>query len=440
MVLRLRTIITTIGLGICAVVFLFNQDTSSCEGLSIKKTSSKTSCVSSFNSDRRNWLFRSVFATGGVINGLVSEKSCNASTVAPIEKRSCSRDPWTGTNLSFLSLEKAVATTNSQAQTYWLMGRWPDPILRRAADPVDERWFHTPTLQQAAKMLKNTADQNGAVGLAAQQCGVNVRMIYLSPQTILATSASKREKTGPTIRKYGTILVNPYIIGRSPEEDMRVWKEECLVLPPSFRATVLRDDWIDVQYQTVDGQRQTERFYGETSRCLQHEMDHDRGILITDHVGLDELPRIVQNSKDSLNMQELESPGHAQRMQMAYARYIDTPSSGLHAGEIDQMTTKGVVLASGAAAGAQYVLFPSRVHLGPILRSQKDDNDCTPLTMEELQSQLSYIEALEERNKAQLDSFIDEQDQWNSMEPNEQDVLMKKQSILEQIKRFRAEE
>jgi hypothetical protein len=59
--------------------------------------------------------------------------------------------------------------------------------------------------------------------------------------------------------------------------------------------------------------------------------------------------------------------------------------------------------------------------------------NASSLSLEDLQAQLSYIEALEERNKAQLDSFVDEQDQWNSLEPFEQELLRSKQSILEQM-------
>jgi hypothetical protein len=59
--------------------------------------------------------------------------------------------------------------------------------------------------------------------------------------------------------------------------------------------------------------------------------------------------------------------------------------------------------------------------------------NASSLSLEDLQAQLSYIEALEERNKAQLDSFVDEQDQWNSLEPFEQELLRSKESILEQM-------
>jgi len=34
---------------------------------------------------------------------------------------------------------------------------------------------------------------------------------------------------------------------------------------------VLRDDWVDVQYFTVDGKLLTKRLFGEASRCFQHE-------------------------------------------------------------------------------------------------------------------------------------------------------------------------
>ncbi len=115
----------------------------------------------------------------------------------------------------------------------------------------------------------------------------------------------------------GTFLCNPRIIARSPEVEMKIWTEECLVLPPSFTATVLRDASIVVQYETLDGVTQVTTLHGEIARCLQHEMDHDRGILIVDHVGLDELESY------SAEMKEVEQVGHGDRMTLAYSRYID---------------------------------------------------------------------------------------------------------------------
>ena len=116
----------------------------------------------------------------------------------------------------------------------------------------------------------------------------------------------------------GLILCNPRIIARSPEIEMRVWTEECLVLPPKFTATLLRDNTILVQYENLEGITKNKFLSGELARALQHEMDHDRGILIVDHVNLDDLETIA--------MKEIERLGHDDRMEIAYSRYLDFPA------------------------------------------------------------------------------------------------------------------
>ena len=52
---------------------------------------------------------------------------------------------------------------------------------------------------------------------------------------------------------------------------------------------------------------------------------------------------------------------------------------------------------------------------------------------QELQNQLDWISAIEERNAAQIDSFIDEQDQWDSMEEWERELLTEKRNIQKQF-------
>lgn len=224
---------------------------------------------------------------------------------------------WTGTSLPLLDISTAVkqsellaTLSDGTVQHRWEMGRWPDPILRQSADAVDTSLFGSDILKQACDMLRNTAVAEGAVGLAAQQCGVNARIIYLE--------VPQRGRNN-----YMT-MINPQIQGRSPEVDMVSWRESCLVLPPSFQATVLRDAWVDVSYYDIGGterkqmitttsaSRRIVRLYGQLARAIQHEMDHDRGILVTDHVSLEEL--------ESDLMRFIEQPGHEQRMQAAYSR------------------------------------------------------------------------------------------------------------------------
>lgn len=205
---------------------------------------------------------------------------------------------WTGTSLTLLSVEEAAK------QNQWQMGRWPDPILRRPADPVDQSLFATDTLKIACERLKETAQREGAVGLAAQQCGVNARIVFLDKVTL-----------HPFALPSSMTLINPLITWRSPEIKMKVWMENCLVLPPTFAATVLRDASINIDYQTIDGAWKQLQLTGEAARCAQHELDHDRGILVTDHVDLDDLENDL--------MREIESEGHQRRMAIAIARRIE---------------------------------------------------------------------------------------------------------------------
>ncbi|GAX24965.1 hypothetical protein FisN_2Lh241 [Fistulifera solaris] len=203
---------------------------------------------------------------------------------------------WIGTNLPRISLTHASTSTT---MTVWPMGRWPDPVLRQPAEPVSSEFFGSTELQNACWLLQNTARHYHAVGLAAQQCGVNARIVYLER---------------PFFRSL--TMVNPHIVQRSPETKMRVWTEHCLVLPPTFAATVLRDAWITVEYQEAStGTWKIVTLRGEWARAAQHELDHDRGILVTDHVELSELENDL--------MRSIETAGHAGRMELAYSRAVE---------------------------------------------------------------------------------------------------------------------
>lgn len=208
---------------------------------------------------------------------------------------------WCGTSLPLLSPEAAVAMDR------WEMGRWPDPILRRPSEPLlfDKGRISQNLALRASEMLRRTAEREGAVGLAAQQCGINIRMIYLQLENNNGRSAGETSN--------GITMINPKIVERSAEEDLLVWNESCLVLPPTFTATVLRDSMVRVRFQDCQGRTQERRFENEAARALQHEMDHDRGILVTDHVDLCEL--------ENDTMRNIEAPGHSERMKLAYQRY-----------------------------------------------------------------------------------------------------------------------
>mmetsp|Transcript_31668 Transcript_31668/g.47202 ORF Transcript_31668/g.47202 Transcript_31668/m.47202 type:complete len:440 (-) Transcript_31668:115-1434(-) len=297
-------------------------------------------------------------------------------------------DNWKGTSLTLLSISAAASFVSSRQQQLqqqvqtegdesfakitFPMGRWPDPMLRRPANSIPNKMLNTNELKIVAETLRDTARVEGAVGLAAQQCGIDGSMFFLDDITyrdnnkrqedeneknqvsshrkwlfLLGNTQSsqnsafftsngeskmvvmgegdtrsiprqmQQKHTEEEAKDGGIFLVNPRILSRSSEVDMNVWTEQCLVLPPDFTATVLRDSLITVEYETLEGQTRTIQLEGELSRAAQHEMDHDRGVLILDHVSLDEM------SNDIMRM--LESRGHEERMLRAYERYISDP-------------------------------------------------------------------------------------------------------------------
>jgi peptide deformylase len=211
-------------------------------------------------------------------------------------------DEWIGTELPLMSIESA---SNFEYSSYD-MARWPDQILRRPAGMISKRWIGSNEVKNIAYKLRNTANMYGAVGLAAQQCGIDASIIFLDTNTSQSivkknnirnifsfyNKASGSELNDST--EQGIFLINPRIVARSPEVDMKVWIEKCLVLPPEFTATVLRDSIVTVRYQNLEGDTVTSTFQGELARAVQHEMDHDRGILILDHIGLEEVSSFFQ--------------------------------------------------------------------------------------------------------------------------------------------------
>jgi peptide deformylase len=280
---------------------------------------------------------------------------------------------WKGTSLpgplslsetySRLVLEKV----GSYSQPLLQMGRWPDPILRIPSTPIPFTVFHNQDqlkqLRTVANALRNTARKEGAVGLAAQQCGVGISLIYIEGinsvksisnwqndhrKDVIIGNASigfstvdegsydrfanwPVQSTQQSLQQQqqqqqggGIFLVNPRIIHRSPEIEMIVWTEQCLVLPPEFHASLLRDAEVTIEYESLDdrdvGLTKQIKLRGELARCAQHEMDHDAGILIVDHVSLDEL-LCVDGIPIMADIENVNGE-HSRRMQRAYSREV----------------------------------------------------------------------------------------------------------------------
>lgn len=77
------------------------------------------------------------------------------------------------------------------------------------------------------------------------------------------------------------VMINPVIEARSQE--MVETKSNCGSIKFKEKIPVRRHRWVDVSWHDAKGTRHTKRFTGKTGGfTIQHEVDHNLGILITD--------------------------------------------------------------------------------------------------------------------------------------------------------------
>ena len=141
--------------------------------------------------------------------------------------------------------------------------RYPDERLHRVAAKVPEVTDETRTL---VHNMAETMYAAPGIGLAATQVDVHQRVIVIDVSD-----------THDQLQ----VLINPEITWSSDEK--REHEEGCLSLPEYF-AEVVRPEAIRVKFIDRDGAEQELEADGILATCIQHEMDHLRGILFVDHV------------------------------------------------------------------------------------------------------------------------------------------------------------
>jgi peptide deformylase len=146
------------------------------------------------------------------------------------------------------------------------------PFLKMETKEVLPEEIKTPDFQQAIGQLKATMRQYGAVGISANQCGLNLRLFVLGTDV------------------FQMACINPKII--ATEGEMVKVREGCVSFPALF-INVPRYQRIQVEYLNENGELTTTWMDGITAQCFQHELDHMNGICYTDKVG----PLSVQMAK-----------------------------------------------------------------------------------------------------------------------------------------------
>jgi peptide deformylase len=158
--------------------------------------------------------------------------------------------------------------------------KYGDPVLRakgKRIETVDER-----IRSLAADMLETMHAANG-VGLAAQQVGEAMQLTVLDVSQV-EDRPSTMKMNGAAVDDLAAVmplvLLNPTLrLG----DDKDSGTEGCLSFP-DITAEIDRAASVELEAETLDGEKIRIEASGLLSRALQHEVDHLNGILFIDRM------------------------------------------------------------------------------------------------------------------------------------------------------------
>ena len=140
----------------------------------------------------------------------------------------------------------------------------PNKLLRKISLPVENVGKKEQQLMD--DMLDTMYAANG-IGLAAIQIGV--------PKNVVVIDLNKDKKKIPMF------FVNPKITSKS--KSLTKYEEGCLSIPNLF-AEIERPSECKIQYLDYFGKEKTLKANGLLATCIQHEVDHLKGILFIDYL------------------------------------------------------------------------------------------------------------------------------------------------------------
>ncbi len=138
----------------------------------------------------------------------------------------------------------------------------PDKRLKTIAKPVT---VFDQKLQEFANNMLETMYEAPGIGLAATQVDEHIQLVVID---------ISEEKNQPLC------LINPKIIQKDGQQ---VHEEGCLSVPGIY-AKVKRASTIEVTYQDETGKQHQMQADELLAVCIQHELDHLKGIVFLDHL------------------------------------------------------------------------------------------------------------------------------------------------------------
>ena len=141
----------------------------------------------------------------------------------------------------------------------------PNKLLRKVSQPV--KVVNKDVQNIMDDMLETMYSANG-IGLAAIQIGI--------PKNLIVIDLLTKEK-----KKDPLFFVNPKIMKKSSK--MSKYDEGCLSIPNLF-AEIQRPSECEVEYLDYQGKKKILKASGLLATCIQHEIDHLKGILFIDYL------------------------------------------------------------------------------------------------------------------------------------------------------------
>ncbi|MFG0258065.1 MAG: peptide deformylase [Phycisphaerales bacterium JB043] len=152
---------------------------------------------------------------------------------------------------------------------------YPDPVLKRKAEPVDAI---TDEVRAVALRMIDLMHEAEGIGLAAPQVGLSWRLFVAH----VPPDESRLLADDPmTATEIPLVFLNPRL--HDFEGDLEPFEEGCLSLP-DIRGEVRRPPRVSVSATDLEGSEFTLRTDDLLARCMQHEHDHLDGVLIIDRM------------------------------------------------------------------------------------------------------------------------------------------------------------
>ncbi|PWI15282.1 peptide deformylase [Streptomyces sp. Act143] len=162
-----------------------------------------------------------------------------------------------------------------------------DPVLRQKTPAYDGQLDDDLLQRLIARMRETMGEISGAVGLAAPQVGLPIRLAVLeTPEAFSARLIELGQQPVPF-----TVLVNPSYeaVGR-----LRTAAFEGCLSVTDWQAVVARPDRISVTREDERGRQHVETYAELGARIVQHEADHLDGMLYLDRAELRSLSTTEQ--------------------------------------------------------------------------------------------------------------------------------------------------